>query len=292
MKGDHVEDLSPCRAGGSLVHVEADLPIRPLQRQDVVVGGIRGQHQRLALGFESVDHMPRGMAESGDGVDPRHHLGTVGDESGLFRQRHDLLQHRLVAVLGRRADAGRILPEVELHLSGHIAGVREGRRAALHEAADMIAVHMGDDDDRNLLGRIAGGANAVSKFSGPRLPAAFAEPGVEQHDLRSGIDQDRRKAVDETGGRQEILFEQRRDGFHRLIGAIGLVRIVRGARPIADHRHLEGTELEGLESRILRHGVLFCAFLSIRNSGQEARRRQGSHPCPEQGSALQTLCDH
>jgi hypothetical protein len=40
--GDHIENLPAGSCRLRLVHVETDFPIRPLQRQDVVVGGIAG----------------------------------------------------------------------------------------------------------------------------------------------------------------------------------------------------------------------------------------------------------
>ncbi len=195
--------------------------------------------------------MPRRMTERGHGRDAGHDVAAIRDEGDLFRQRHDLRQHRLVPVLGRSADAGAVLPEVVLDLSGHIARIGKSGLSTLRQAPDMVTVHVSDDDDRHLFRGITGSLQAFRKLARARLATSLAKPGVEENDLGSGIDQDRGKAVDEAAGRQEILFQKLGDRLRRLIGTEDLVRLVRGARPVADHRHLEIPSFNVLKSALL-----------------------------------------
>ncbi len=154
----------------------------------------------------------------------------------------------------------------------------------------MVAVHVSDDDDRHLFRGITGSLQAFRKLARARLATSFAKPSVEENDLGSGIDQDRGKAVDEAAGRQEILFQKLGDRLRRLIGTEDLVRLVRGARPVADHRHLETSEFQCPEVRALAHAVLFRRFLSTGNTCKQAWCRQRARACREQRPPLQLKC--
>lgn len=146
---------------------------------------------------------------------------------------------------------------------------------------------MSDDDDRHLIRGIASGLQAFGKLARSRLATGFAKPRVEENDLGSGIDQDRGKAVDEAAGRQKILLQQRRDRLCRLIGAEDLVRVVRGSRSVADHRHLETSEFQRPEVRVLGHTVLFRRFLRAGQACEQAWCRQCARACCKQRPPLQ-----
>ncbi|MCY1237467.1 hypothetical protein D9M72_501650 [compost metagenome] len=258
-----------------------------------MVGGIGRQHHALAVGIEAEHHVTRRMTEGGDGRDTGHDLGAVADESRLLRQRHYLLQHRLVPVFRRRACSCRVLPEGIFGFTHHVAGIGECRLAGLHEAADVIAVHMGHHHDRDLLRRIAGGADAFGKAAHTGLAAALAHAGIEEHDIRSGIDENRRETVDQRFGRQKVLLQQFRHRLLRLVGAIDLMRFLGDACAVIDHDDLEGSELERSDRRSAFHVRVFRLFLSHRSTCQQRRRRE--HPRrarPHQGPALHRHLTH
>ena len=82
----------------------------------------------------------------------------------------------------------------------------------------------------------------------------ITETGVEEDDIRTGVDEHRCEAVDELVGGQEIRLKQRADRFGRLVGAEGLLGIFRGACAILDHDDLELADIEAVSFG--RHGVV------------------------------------
>ena len=55
--GDHIEDAPPGFGGLSLIHIEADFPVRTADGQDIVIGGIAGHDKLLAVRFQMKHEM-------------------------------------------------------------------------------------------------------------------------------------------------------------------------------------------------------------------------------------------
>ncbi len=83
----------------------------------------------------------------------------------FFGKRHDIGENRLVAAFGGRALAGLVGPEIVFGLAGDIARILESRRATFHQAADMVAMQVGQRHHRDVVGRIAGSLQAIAKLA-------------------------------------------------------------------------------------------------------------------------------
>ena len=109
LEGTHATQARRSR----LVGVEAHFPVGLLQRPDVVVRGVGGDHQALAAGFDLVDHVARGMTESGHARDARGNAAAIIKEGDLVVQRLHVLVEAFVRGTG---------PVVVLDPTGDIAG--------------------------------------------------------------------------------------------------------------------------------------------------------------------------
>ena len=89
-------------------------------------------------------------------------------------------------------DAGRIDPEIIFRLAGGITCIGEGRLAAFHQAADMVAMHVGQHNDRHSpRGLYPAAVKAFGETTETVGAPAFTKPCVEQNDIRTGVDEHR-----------------------------------------------------------------------------------------------------
>jgi len=181
-----------------------------------------------------------------------------------------------VATFGRRALAGLIGPEIKFDLTDDITRILESRSATFHQAADMIAMQVGQRDQRDVVGRIAGSLEPLAKLAAAAGATAFTKAGVDEDDIRYGIDQRRGIAINEFIGRQEILRKQLLDRFRLLIGPEGFIRLFGNRGAVLEDSKLIRAELELIELGLRRriHLGLFSTCGHCGRLSQNHRRRQ------------------
>ncbi len=96
------------------------------------------------------------MTEGGNRTDARHDVSTITDKGRLFRQWLHIGKHGLMTIFGRRADTLFVGPKVVFLLAEDVACLGKGRLALLHQAANMVAVHMGQNHNGHVVRRITG----------------------------------------------------------------------------------------------------------------------------------------
>jgi hypothetical protein len=121
---------------------------------------------------------------------------------------------------------------------------------------------MGDHHNRDLLRRIAGGADTFDETPQAGFATALTPAGIEEHDIRSGIDENRRETVDQRFGRQKVLLQQFRNRLLWLVGAIDLMRFLGDARAVIDDDELETPSLRDRIGGWLAFMSVFSAFSS------------------------------
>ena len=205
----------------------------------------------LASRLNVENHVPGRMAIGRLAGDARDDGIASLDERRLFGKRLDLGIDALRAVFRRRSGAGGIGPVVIFDLTGDVARIGKTWRLAVHQTADVIAMHMGDHDDGDLIRCVSGRFHIGFQLTETIFAAACAKPGIEQDQFRSGIDQNGSKAVDGFRFRQKVCLHQFGDGFRLLIGAKGWMRTIAGPQSIEQCGDLEITQLETFETRSL-----------------------------------------
>ena len=267
--GDHAEELLAGLGGGGLVRVEADFPFRVGQRPDVVVGGVGHQEHLLAARFHHVDHVARGMAEGGHAGDAGGHAAAITDELEAVGEGFHLACEGLVVGA---------VPVVELDLAGDVARIRIGQVARIvGHAADMVAVHVGDDDHGHV-----GGHDACRFQRGGG--AGGAEAGVEEHHVIARAHNGRREEELRLVGGNEVLAADLGEFVGRDIHAKDSLDILDGAGSGQQRRDLEVAQGEGVLDRVLRpHGMA---------SGQRGRGGEASGHRQRGGSGQHGAARH
>ena len=103
------------------------------------------------------------MAGGVDGADARRYVVARLDEARAIRRAAKQLLEELEIELARLAHVLAALPEVELGGAEDVTGVREHRLAAVHQAADVVGMAVGDDHDIDI-------ATAYSRLAPWRRP--------------------------------------------------------------------------------------------------------------------------
>src|SRR5689334_1682384 len=127
----HVEHALARRRRLLLVVVDVELPVRPLERHDVVAAGVGPDQQPLALALDVVGHHAGRMAGHVDRADAARDLVARLDEAGTVGERHRDLDEQLAIELARLAHVLAALPEIELGRAEHVARIGKHRLAAL-----------------------------------------------------------------------------------------------------------------------------------------------------------------
>ena len=138
--------------------------------------------------------------------------------------------------------------EVVLGRAGHVGRVREGGRAGLHHAADMVGVHVGEHHGVDLVDAVAGRSDALGQKAARRA-CALAIARVEQDQTLAGVDENRDEGELGDRGGQVVFRQKRRHGLRILVGAEYGLRIGDRDRAIEKRRDLEIPELETAERR-------------------------------------------
>src|ERR1051326_3355754 len=152
----HVEYALARRDRLLLVVVDVELPLRPLERDDVMPAGVGPDQELSALALDVVRHHPRRMAKHVDRADTGRDLVARLDEARAVGERNRDLYEQLAIELARLAHVLAALPEIELDRAEHVARVGEYRLAALGEPADVVGVAVRDDDHIDV-GRLVAG---------------------------------------------------------------------------------------------------------------------------------------
>ena len=171
--GDHAEHGFAGGGGGGFVGVEFHLPVWFRQRPDVMVGRVGGDRKLLTAAFQHEDHVTRC-------VTCRHYRSDAGGHGTPFiKERHLVVQRRDI---GGKLLAWGHRPVVMLHRAGDISGVGKYRPVGTLQPADMIWVHVSQNDDIHLIRRNPrsreGGGDAIGRHA-----------GVKQDKFRPGVDE-------------------------------------------------------------------------------------------------------
>ena len=255
--GGHAEDLLAGRGRLGLLDVEAHLPVGIGQRPDIVVGRVGHQQDLLAAGIQHVDHVTRRVPEGRHSGDTRHDAVAVAHELELLGEGRHLGGHRFVGLGG---------PVVVVDLAADIACVRIGQVAGVvGQTADVVAVHMGDDDDRDVARRDPGGLQSGSGAGG-------AEARVEQHHFAAGPDNRRVEEELRLVGGYEVPRADRRKLLGRHIQAEDGLDVFDSTRSRKQRRDLEIAQCKGVLDRVLR--AVPVASGKRRRCGQTGGQRQ------------------
>ena len=136
-------------------------------------------------------------------------------------------------------------PEFPLQFGKNVAGVGEsGAPAQVDRAANVVWMGVSQDHGIDILGAYAGHVQA--RLNGAGRTGVFACPGIDDHDMASGFDQ-------QAGIRAEhgVLGQMMAFQFAAEIGGVGVgeepgcrVRIV----AVAENRAADGSDLEAVRA--------------------------------------------
>jgi len=111
------------------------------------------------------------MAECG-------HAGHTGDNIVAITDKGHHVSHRAHVCLETLVFGTG--PVVVLDLTGHITGIRECRHAVGHQPTDVVAMHMGQHDDIDLIGGITCGRDRGDC-------GRAVQSGVKQNEFRARV---------------------------------------------------------------------------------------------------------
>src|SRR5450759_5017672 len=232
--------------------VESILPGRLLQVERVD-GGIAQVEQLLAFGCDQHGKMAWSVAGRGNGDDAGHDLDLAVDGLDLVAQRAEAAaRHGVEGLLGRVGHAERAQvgagggPEFPFQFGENIAGVGEsGAPAQVDGAADVVGVGVGEDDGIDILWADTGPFEA--RLNGAVGAGIFASPGIDQHDMASGFDEQAGIWAEHVVRREAMAFQGAAE-----IGGVGVgeepgrrVRVM----AVAEDGATEGSDLEAVRTR-------------------------------------------
>ena len=108
---------------------------------------------------------------------------------------------------------------------------------------------MREHDDGDLFRPVAGRCQPLPELAHAGFPRTLAQPGIEKHQFRTGVDERRREAVDETIGGQEVFFHQFRDRLRTLVLPENGMRPVARPQAVAYGGDLETADPEAVDIR-------------------------------------------
>ncbi len=228
------------------------------------------------------------------------HIGRVADAVPHRRNRHDAGRELLVPLILRHLAAERVeYPAIVLEQVFHAALGGAAHLAVVHpelpfrrrhqhfrvweselvalvdQAIHVIAVEMRDDHRVDVGHLDAGGGEVLRQLAELALgllEGARAAAGVEQDELRAGVDHDRRVVMDHLVGRQIDRLQRLAHLRDRRIGDVAL-RQREHARAIGEHRDLVRSDLVAIDAGRLLAGWRRCCLRRCASPRNLRRRR-------------------
>src|ERR1035438_3814084 len=136
-------------------------------------------------------------------------------------------------------------PEFPFQFGENISGVGEsGAPAQVDGAADVVGVGVGEDHGVDILGADAGHLEA--RLDGAGSGGVFAGPGIHEHDMASGFDEQACIGAEHFVGREVMAFQGAAE-----IGGVGVgeepgsrVRVI----AVAENGAIDGSDLEAMRA--------------------------------------------
>ena len=166
---------------------------------------------------------------------------------GARGERHAELEELLPVAETALADILALDPVVIFGAAEDIAGIGEGRLAAFDEAGDVIGMAVGEDDDVDVLRRIAGGGQQGKEPADAVLAAELAIARIEEDQLAAGVEDGRRISVLEHLRRQAVGDAEGVNLLGGDIRAEARMRTLALGDAVEDVGQLEIAELEAVD---------------------------------------------
>ena len=249
--GPLFEELLAAGLRGRRIAVEGDGPVRTLHRDHRMVRHVAEEGDRRIARRDQIARMPRRVALDVDRLDAWHEVCARRERGDLRRHRRD--NRRKLRILLHR------FPLRRRHVHGR---VRKSQRAlGIHEAADMVAMIVADEDVGDAC-RIDAGRRHRRRQLAAEIAHRGRSPGVEQHNLVRRPHDQRLDRQAELVRRQVVRSQHCIDFSLGLVDGNRLVVVRKLAAAIAQRRRFERADLERLH-------------ISARGERRDGRRRRG-----------------